>query len=100
MCWLYAHNLEFRRAWGGDDTVTEIPLPATPGLLDCGKNIGKAVLRFASSGFKMVGNDIKNQRLAICQACPFLRGDRCGKCGCNLQYKAAWESEHCPIEKW
>lgn len=45
------------------------------------------------------------QRLAICDACEYLRRGPagvkwCGKCGCVLQVKTKIPGATCPIHKW
>ena len=40
------------------------------------------------------------ERRAICNTCEYMTNNRCGKCGCWLQYKTALRAEKCPIEKW
>lgn len=44
--------------------------------------------------------DVIAERRAICDSCEYMANNRCGKCGCWLQYKTALRAEKCPIEKW
>ena len=44
--------------------------------------------------------DVIAERRAICDSCEYMTNNRCGKCGCWLQYKTALRAEKCPIEKW
>jgi hypothetical protein len=39
-------------------------------------------------------------RLAVCETCASLRGDRCVECGCFMTVKAHIASVHCPLGKW
>lgn len=66
------------------------------------KNLAVATAEHIANGMKTVPVDLKSQRLAICEQCPFYLKDssRCSKCGCNLQVKAAWESSKCPVGNW
>jgi hypothetical protein len=42
-----------------------------------------------------------NNRMAICQACPFyLESKICSKCGCYMPDKAKSMNDACPIKKW
>ncbi len=42
------------------------------------------------------------RRLSVCEACPFLiAGEkRCSKCGCFVDAKARFRTQHCPLGKW
>ena len=44
----------------------------------------------------------KEERLAVCQQCPFYNAmrNKCGKCGCNMKYKTMYINSKCPINKW
>lgn len=47
--------------------------------------------------------ELREQRRAICNACPHLkRGpvDRCGQCGCLIIGKISLTGATCPIHKW
>ena len=50
----------------------------------------------------LVDDDVFNQRMSICNACPEknTRLNACNKCGCDLGYKLGWSAEQCPIGKW
>lgn len=49
-----------------------------------------------------VGDDIVEERMEICKACPYFNKKRnqCGKCSCFLKFKTRLESSKCPINKW
>lgn len=62
-------------------------------------------------GDPKVSTSVKNDRLAICLNCPklnkkgflvWLKGSRCGICGCFTEYKVRYKFEYCPDEppKW
>ena len=42
----------------------------------------------------------KEERLAVCLTCPFLKNQTCTKCGCYALFRASLEEKHCPIAKW
>lgn len=73
---------------------------AMPSLWQQAKNLGSAVTKHTKSGFVHVTEEVKQERLNICAACPFLSGDKCTKCGCHLPTKTSWSTSHCPIGKW
>ncbi len=72
-----------------------------------------AVVRWASSGFRKVGQATYDRRLAACTACEHLvaptgnlvhrlTGARsvCNLCGCETRRKAWLPTEACPIGRW
>ena len=67
-------------------------------------NFGKATVRHAASGFEQVSPEDAQTRLEICRNCPAcdLENMICRNqaCGCQLQVKANWASEACPMSKW
>jgi hypothetical protein len=71
-------------------------------VFNLASNFGKAVINHAKDGFKKTDDKIFNQRIEICKSCEFYNSasNRCNRCGCFLDIKAAWNSEKCPIGKW
>lgn len=48
-----------------------------------------------------VRQELRQQRLAICNQCPELSKFRqCKKCGCLVDTKTYLKSSSCPINKW
>lgn len=63
-------------------------------------------------------NDLYNQRVSICNACPFqnvttrscgtlfvggeveYNGEKKELCGCRILDKAKYKDDHCPLGKW
>ena len=44
---------------------------------------------------------VKNQRMAVCKACPLLVfGTNCKECGCFVKWKTDYKAESCPVGKW
>ncbi len=86
----------------------EAPRPApaaTPNAAEMALNFAKAAARHAMAGGKKATDEVRTQRLAICQECEFCESQddvpfRCHHCGCYLQLKTGWASEHCPLAKW
>lgn len=46
--------------------------------------------------------ELIEQRLAICNECPFLHKQliKCKKCGCFMKLKTTLHEAKCPIGKW
>lgn len=44
--------------------------------------------------------ELVDERMAICQTCPFFTGKRCRKCGCFMALKTTLRQASCPIGKW
>lgn len=46
--------------------------------------------------------DLIEQRLAICNECPFLNKNlvKCKKCGCFMKLKTTLHEAKCPMGKW
>jgi hypothetical protein len=51
---------------------------------------------------KFVPDDIRNERLSICQGCEHWskQSNRCTECGCQMRVKSSLSSSKCPINKW
>lgn len=61
---------------------------------------GKAVIRHAADRGKPAAPEVKAARLALCTLCEHRADDKCGKCGCVIDWKTGWASESCPADKW
>lgn len=48
----------------------------------------------------LVSADQRDQRLAICQQCPFFQQGLCLKCGCYTRFRASLKNKSCPMAKW
>jgi hypothetical protein len=46
--------------------------------------------------------NIQEERLAICNSCPFYRKkvNQCKKCGCIMPQKVKLADASCPVDKW
>jgi len=49
---------------------------------------------------KMVPDEVREERLAICNECEHLKKGQCELCGCFVLPKSYFENMACPIEKW
>jgi hypothetical protein len=47
-------------------------------------------------------SSIQQERLSICQSCPFYRKkiNQCKKCGCIMPQKVKLADASCPVQKW
>lgn len=85
--------------------MTEKNLPSLPEQL---KNLAGDALESAIRVFKrgavLVPNEIREQRLGFCLACPemvqFKERKRCSKCGCFVDTKTWVAVSSCPVGKW
>jgi hypothetical protein len=78
---------------------------STPSLVRQAVSLGKALVhecRSIAADVEPVTNEAKAARHAICAECEFMIAseNRCSKCGCNLEAKAAMRSQSCPLGKW
>jgi hypothetical protein len=92
VCWLYHNDPAYRQAWGG--------LLEMPDVVKQAANFLGAVVQHALAGLPHASKEETERRLAICRACVFLVQGRCGKCGCPVTAKAAWQDQHCPVAHW
>ena len=80
--------------------------PEVPAFLIRGWNFASAMARWTLAGMPRRTQAEIDERLAICQACPFLQNNHCTKCGCpcveqnRLITKLALATEKCPEGKW
>jgi len=46
--------------------------------------------------------ELIEERLAICNECPFLNKNlmKCKKCGCFMKLKTTLHEAKCPLDKW
>lgn len=41
-----------------------------------------------------------NSRIEICKACEHLISGVCMKCGCYVEFRAAFKKQACPMKRW
>lgn len=71
---------------------------------------GAVGLTKAALGIHAVSEEVKNKRLAICDACPSkffefsekynMKVARCGECRCFIRAKVLIKEEFCDLNKW
>lgn len=53
-----------------------------------------------SENAQIADDNVKNQRLNICENCEFKSNDVCSQCNCLLPVKVSILTNSCPIGKW
>jgi hypothetical protein len=77
-----------------------------PGMLQMAKNFGSSMVKWASSGFNIVTDEMHKFRLDICNKCPNLNKNgfggtgQCTVCGCSVVAKTKLPTERCPLDYW
>ena len=82
--------------------------PQQPGVIRRAMNFARAAAEHIRTGRKLVSDEVRAERLSVCQSCPLLVGGICShpKCGCPVKVarefidKLGWQSSKCPISKW
>lgn len=76
--------------------ITKMIEKPKPNLL---KNLAETTVDLAQGGF--TSEEIANQRLEICKACPeLIPGTRCRLCGCYMVVKTKVANARCPAHRW
>jgi hypothetical protein len=128
-CWLYANDPRYRAIGDGlpIPEIEETPVPQIdpecvkrrnapegPSLIRKAANFAKAVVTHVTAGMPKTPEPEIARRITICEAClpsgdesappgffdPVKRECTHPNCGCNMNRKAAWLTQHCPIGKW
>lgn len=81
---------------------------AAPSIIQRVANFAGAAVTHVRTGRKRVADEVREHRLATCQACPLLVDGVCShpNCGCPIRNgrawidKLSWESSRCPLAKW
>lgn len=80
------------------------PRPKMPSFPKQIKSFKDSMVTWAKQSFKVVDQDVLDQRISICESCEFFvktsLGGRCQQCGCVTKLKTKLLSENCPIGKW
>lgn len=86
----------------GTKNCNDISNTTPPSLIQKAQNFATSVVNHISNGMIKVSDPIKEERMAICRACPLFNSSNktCNKCGCFLEVKTSWASEKCPEGKW
>jgi len=62
--------------------------------------VGRAVKAFATGEQVIANEELRKERISICEECNQLSGTRCAKCGCYTNKKIILQTEKCPIGRW
>lgn len=91
ICWTQLYRSEWEAGRG-------------PGLVRKAANYAKAVVQHLVGGLRNVDDQERARRLAICGTCPQFDAARIvcthRACGCDLEAKARWQEQRCPLGKW
>jgi len=63
-------------------------------------SVANVLAAAATSGKIAVDRSVVERRVAVCQVCPHLNGNRCTVCGCFISLKAGLNGASCPLNKW
>lgn len=61
---------------------------------------GIKIVNITHDEFDMASNELKNQRIEICNTCEHKVNDGCKECSCLLVVRTAYKESFCPIGKW
>ena len=71
-----------------------------PSLFKQATNFISSSIEHIKTGMETVPEEVKKERLDICNSCEFYRDNRCTQCGCFMTIKAEWAEQECPLKKW
>jgi len=71
-----------------------------PSLLKKAFNFTNALTNHVVDGLSKATSDEFSKRIDLCLRCPFRSNEKCTKCGCFIQTKAAWKTSECPDGRW
>lgn len=71
-----------------------------PTVIQQTKNFITSSVKHITTGMKTVPEEVKKERLDICNSCEHYKDNRCAQCGCFMSIKAEWAEQQCPLKKW
>jgi hypothetical protein len=71
-----------------------------PSLLTQATNFISSSVKHIKTGMKTVPEEVKKERLDICNSCEYYKENRCTQCGCYMNIKTEWAEQECPLKKW
>jgi hypothetical protein len=83
-------------------TVNRGEVPTPPDSKTLAKNLLSSAADVIRKGIKPRTAEEQKACLEICYKCPsYIKNqNRCGKCGCYLNFKSKLRAWHCPTGKW
>lgn len=99
------YRADYRRLFHPEEFPPEpVPEPARsaepPGLVRKAINLGAAVAQHVAAGLPEADEATVRGRLFVCWGCVQRDGSTCLVCGCNVDVKARWLDQRCPIGLW
>jgi hypothetical protein len=84
------------------DNLNKADDPNLPPLTTMAANLAGAIARDLKAGRPRRTAEQVDAIIGICKSCEKWRPTdrRCSLCGCYMQHKAAWATEHCKLNKW
>lgn len=70
--------------------------PPAPTPLRKAASLARTLAAWAKDRFRVVRRREFERRRKICMACPNLKGETCGLCGCNMKVKPWLKAAKCP----
>lgn len=61
---------------------------------------GVKVINIITGDDELATNEVKQQRLNVCNTCEHKVNDGCKECSCLLVVRTAYKESFCPIGKW
>jgi len=61
---------------------------------------GVKVISIIQDEFDMASNELRQQRLSVCEPCEKRNNDSCSECSCLLSVRTSYLDITCPIGKW
>lgn len=74
--------------------------PQRPGVIKLATHFAGAVAKHVANKTEHASQQLARARLEQCTLCDQRTGSYCAVCGCDVDAKATWASEECPIGKW
>lgn len=62
--------------------------------------VGRTAVRLVRGERVRAGAEVVERRQSACEACEYLVGNRCARCGCYVAVKRELAGERCPVGKW
>jgi hypothetical protein len=64
------------------------------------QQINGVVINIFNSEFSIASDELKNERMNVCNTCENKVNDSCKECSCLLVTRTSYVDSFCPIGKW
>lgn len=61
---------------------------------------GVKIINIVTGVDELASDELKQQRLDVCNSCEHKVNDGCNECSCLLVVRTAYKESFCPIGKW